>query len=123
VVNGQRGRFVFHRSGSPEELARPLSVQVEMETARPKAASSSDYRIETTGGTRWTPGDAGNRGILSFAPGNRDATLEVTATGKEGEDEKLVYFRIAADSRGNYVIGTDSDPTAPSGAYVLLLYK
>lgn len=123
VINGQHGRFVFHRSGSPEELARQLSVQVEMETSRPKAAFPGDYRMEAIGGTKWTPAEAGNRGTVLFSAGNPDATLDVAAAGNEGGDPKLVYLRIVSDSGTNYVTGTESDPNSPSGAYVLLLYK
>ncbi len=122
-VNGQRGRLVFHRTGTPEQLARPLSIGVAFETVRPKAANPADFQLFPVKGARWTARDSGNGGVVSFPPGSDEAVLEVAATVPGDKDCRVLYLSIQPGSTEEYVVGQRTDSNLPGAANFLLLYK
>jgi len=123
LVNGQRGRVVFHRTGSPEQLARPLSVRVALDTTRPKAAGGGDYRLSPVNGARWAGRDGENVGTVSFPPGAEEAVLEVAATEPAGRENRVLYLSMTSSPTDPYVVGPKTEPNLPVAGNLLLLYK
>lgn len=104
-VNGQRGRLIFHRTGTPEQLSRPLSVRVAFDSSKPKAAASGDYRLFPVDGAKWTGRDSENVGLVSFSPGMDEAIVEVAATEPGGKDNRVLYVSIQSSPADAYVVG------------------
>jgi len=122
-VNGQRGRLVFHRTGTAEQLSRPLSIRVAFDSTRPKAAAGGDYRLFPVSGAKWTGRDTENVGVLSFSSGADEAIVEVAATEPGERDNRVLYVVIQSSPTDPYVVGQKTDPNLPGAANLLVLYK
>lgn len=124
LSTGQRGRFHFSRTGTREQLQRPLNVRVMIASNLPNAAQlGSDFRMVAGPGGKWSETDAGNSGTLTFSPGNSEVDLDVVATGSSGRDHRVIHLNLSSSTAGDYVTAKDGDARSDRPPTMLLLYK
>jgi hypothetical protein len=126
LATHQRARLVAHRTGTDEQLRSSLSVRLSIETNNlPRAAvpgPGNDFQFLPIPPATFETGNRGISGVLQFAPGQREAILEVDAQGSSKREQRLLTIQINGGNPDDYVTAPVDHPQIPSNARILLLY-